>query len=235
MKRALASVIAAGICTAALSTVSFAGPNAGANIELHVLGLTTKAACTRQGLTPNQQTMPACENIIGEGNVGTYYFLHVLVTDGDAAAGVAGMQFGIQYGSGMSDAVGIDIFGWTLCATLEFPQPAPVWPNNGGGTLITWDSTNRCQQFEPGGAGTGVTGNAGYFYMAAYTPATFQITVRPVDNAAKVASCAAEEDILEPTDLGSAAFGGGTGYSPCAFVVPTIQTTWSTVKSLYTN
>jgi len=236
MKRALASVIAAGIATAALSTVSFAGPNADANIELHILGLTTKNACTRNSALQGGFTQPNCDQLVNEAGLG-YFYVHVLVTDGDAAAGVAGMQFGIQYGSGMLDGVGIDIFDWFLCATLEFPQPAPLWPNNGGGTLITWDSTNRCQQFEPGGVGTGVVANAGYFYMGAYGPATFQITVRPVDGFAKVASCAAEEDDLGPGDLGAATFGIGpqTGYSPGCDVVPTVNTTWSSVKSLYTN
>jgi hypothetical protein len=223
----LASLVVTVVGAAAFSNASFAGPNAGASIELHILGTTTKNACTRL------QTTPACPALTNEGALGTYYYLHVLVMNGDAAAGVAGMQFGIQYGSAMSDLSGIDIFGWTLCATLEFPQPAPVWPNNGGGTLITWDSTNRCQQFEPGGLGTGVVGNAGYFYMAAYSAATMQITVRPVDGFAKVASCAAEEDILPEYKLGAATFGGGQGFSPWCDGDPTVNTTWSTVKSLY--
>jgi hypothetical protein len=224
----LASLVVAALSAAALSSAAFAGPNSSANIELHILGTTTKNACTRL------QTTPTCQTITNEGDLGTYYFLHVLVTNGNAAAGVAGMQFGIEYGSEMSDLSGIDIFGWVLCATLEFPQPSPVWPNNGGGNLITWDSTNRCQTFEPAGLGTGVVANAGYFYMAAYSPASMEITVRPVDGLAKVASCAAEEDLLSGlVRLGTATFGGGQGLSPWCEVDPTVIATWSTVKSLY--
>ena len=42
-------------------------------------------------------------------------------------------------------------------------------------------------RFEPGGAGTGVSAAAGYFYMAAYTPDMLRVTPRPVDGRAKLA------------------------------------------------
>jgi hypothetical protein len=244
MKRALASVIAAGIATAALSSVSFAGPNANANIMLHVLLKTTKNACTRTTPAQGGTVRPVCVNAVTEAptGAGIYYFTHVLVTNGSAAGGVAGVQFGIQYGSGATDGVGIDVFGWTLCAKLEFPQPTPSWPNNGGGTLVTWDASSvdpqtGCQIAEPGGLGTGVVANAGYFYMSAYSPGThtFQITPRPIDGQAKVAACTAEEDVIPPQHLGNAVFSpGGTapGYNPCD-PVPTINTTWSKIKTTY--
>lgn len=236
MKRVLASVLVAGLATAAFAADSFAGANANAKIQLHILGTTTKNACTRI------QTTPACQSIVTQGNLyPTLYFTHVLVTDANATAGIAGVQFGIQYtGPGAVDGVGVDIFGWTLCATLEFQSPAPSWPNSGAGNLVTWDATTRCQVFEPGGPGTGVTANAGYFYMAAYGPGTFAITPRPVDGAAKVADCAASEDVVQSTDvprtpshLGSVGFGGQPGYNPCGLNTPVEATTWSSVKSLY--
>jgi hypothetical protein len=236
MKRALASVLVAGLATVAMSTESFAGANADAKIQLHILGTTTKGGCTRLSATPG------CQAIVTQGALyPALYFTHVLVTDGNAAAGVAGVQFGIQYtGPGATDGSGVDIYAWTLCATLEFLTPSPAWPNSGAGTLITWDSTTRCQRFEPNGAGTGVVANAGYFYMAAYGPATMGITPRPIDGLAKVADCAASEDIVEgvgtprtPSHLGTVAFGGGSGYNPCGINTPTETTTWSNVKSLY--
>ena len=234
MKRMLASVLVAGLATVALSTASQAGPNANAKIQLHLLRPTTKSQCTRLTATP------PCNQISVQGDAGalagSYYFAYVLVTDGNAQAGIAGLQFGIQY-NGAPNA-GVDIFSWTLCATLEFQQPSPVWPSSGGGNLITWDSTNRCQVFEPGGPGTGVVANAGYFYMGAYSNDLFAITVRPVDGVAKVASCVAEEDVVTtgtPSHLGSAGFGNVTGYNPCGLITPIQSTTWSNVKSIYSK
>jgi hypothetical protein len=235
MKRALVSVFVAGLATLALSAESFAGANADARILLHILGTTTKGACTRLAATPG------CQSIITQGALyPSLYYTHVLVTDANAPAGVAGVQFGIQYtGPGATDHSGVDIYAWTLCATLEFLTPSPAWPNSGAGTLITWDATTRCQRFEPNGPGTGVVANAGYFYMAAYGPGTMGIIPRPIDGFAKVADCAAQEDVVEgvgtprtPSHLGLAGFGGQTGYNPCGIIDPVEATTWSGVKSL---
>jgi len=238
MKRALASVLVAGLATVALNTDSFAGANANAKIQLHLLTPTTKAACTRI------QTTPPCNGIITTGILyPQLYFAHVLVTDGNVAAGVAGIQFGIAYtGPGATDGVGIDIFAWTLCATLEFQSPSPTWPNSGAGNLITWDATTRCQRFVPAGndPANGVVGNAGYFYMAAYGPGTMAITPRPTDGLAKVADCSAAEDVVEgtgvvrnPSHLGTLGFGGQPGYNPCGLITPTVNTTWGAVKTIY--
>jgi hypothetical protein len=234
MKRALVSVIAAGLATVALSSVSFAGANENAKIQLHLMSPTTKNQCPR--------AVVPCQSIITQGNLyPALYYAYVLVTDGNAAAGISGTQFGIAYdGPGAADGIGIDIYGWTLCATLEFITPAPAWPNSGGGNLITWVA---CQVAEPGGPGTGVVANAGYFYMAAYTPGTMRITPRPVDSSAKVADCNAFEDIIEsdtvtrtPSHLGTAGFGtGNPGYNPCGLNTATQATTWSNVKSIYSS
>ena len=230
MKRVLASALVAGLAVLALSTDSNAGPNANAKIQLHLLAPTTKSQCTRLSATP------PCNGVIVQGNLyPQLYYAYVLVTDGNAQAGIAGLQFGIAYNG--TTGAGVDIYSWTLCATLEFQQPSPVWPSNGGGNLITWDSTNRCQVFEPGGAGTGVVADAGYFYLGAYNPDVLAITVRPVDGVAKVASCVAEEDIVAgtPSHLGTAGFGGQPGYSPCGLITPVQSTTWSNVKSIYSK
>src|SRR5512140_3523843 len=125
MKRVLASVLVAGLATMALSTLSFAGPNANAKIQLHLAAPTTKAMCTRT------IAKPACSAIVTHGNLyPSLYFAYVLVTDGDATAGIAGLQFGIQYHGALG--AGVDVYTWTLCAALEFQQPSPVWPANGG-------------------------------------------------------------------------------------------------------
>jgi hypothetical protein len=232
MKRVLASALVAGLAVLALSTDSNAGPNANAKIQLHLLSPTTKSQCTRLSATP------VCNAVVVQGTLyPTLYYAYVLVTDGDATAGIAGLEFGITYNGNASQ--GVDIYGWTLCATLEFQQPSPVWPSSGGGNLITWDSTNRCQVFEPGGAGTGVVADAGYFYLGAYSPDVLAITPRPVSGFAKVATCAAEEDVVapgpSPSHLGTAGFGGQPGYNPCGLNTPIQPTTWSNVKSIYSK
>lgn len=226
MKRVLASVIVAGLATVAFATSSHAGANANAKIQLHVLGTTAKAQCTRTAATP------ACQSVITNAPVGGNYYTYLLVTDGNQAAGIAGVQFGIVYPAGW-------FVEWHICATLEFAMAG--FPQSGTGDLVTWDSTTRCQRSEPGGAGTGVVAPAGYFYMTPYTPGVMQVVPRQADNVAKVADCTAAEDVVEgggvvrtPSHLGAAGFPSG-GFNPCGLVTPVQSTTWGAVKSIYSR
>lgn len=230
MKRALVSVLVVALALVAVSSVSYAGANANAKVAMHLGSVTTKNACSR-GLVP-------CQGIVTNGGLypPNIYFAYVLVTDGDATAGISGVQFGINYGGGgPGDGVGFDSFGWTLCATLEFQQPAPAWPSSGGGNLITWDAGLACQTTEPGGAGTGVTAVAGYFYCGAYSPDCLSLGPRPVDNAGKVADCSSVEDLITgtPSHYGQACWGTAAGYNPCGLVTPVENATWSQIKSAY--
>jgi hypothetical protein len=128
---------------------------------------------------------------------------------------LAGVQFGIDYQAGANpatadqDGAGLDIFAWTMCATLEFTTPgASSWPRPGAGTIVTWDSTTRCQ--------VGDLAIVGFFYVGVYGPDVLRLTERPVDGAAKVADCDAVEYRLQPRDLGRASFGNaGGGCNPC--------------------
>jgi hypothetical protein len=234
----LAALTVLLIAVPLLPAVSSAGPNANAKIVLNVRGIYSP---DRGRCNTISSATTICAGMTTHGDLyPQIYNVYVLVTDGDATAGIAGLQFGIEYGSGKADGVGVDIYGWTLCATLEFPQPSPVWPESGGGNMVTWDPLNRCQRYEPGGAGTGVVANAGYFYLGAYGDAVLAITPRPVDGMAKVASCTGEEDSIQgvglvrtPSHLGSAGFGTYQGYNPCGLNTPVEATTWSGVKSLY--
>lgn len=236
MKRVLASVLVAGLCVAGLSSVSLAGPNDNAKILVHLLAPTTKAQCTRAA------TLPSCNAVVATGALyPTLYFAHVLVTDGNVSAGIAGAQFGIQY-NGAAGA-GVDIFSWTNCATLEFTSGG--WPAAGSGNLITFDASLRCQRTVPVGNDPldGVTANLGYFYCASYTPDFLAITPRPVDNAAKVADCLANEELIGgtgypsnvPSHLGRAAFGQSGAYNPCGTNTPVEATTWTGIKGQYGN
>src|SRR5512140_1626554 len=233
------------IAIASFTSVSLAAPNANAKIQLHLAPTTAKNACTVV------QAHPACAQINTHGllignDPSTYnnlYFCYVLVTDADPAAGIGGLQFGIDYGSGIADVVGVDVFNWTLCATLESLQPSPRWPQSGGGILITWPYSGfpeLCQRYEPGGPGTGVVATAGYFYCGAYSDAVLAITPRPLDNMAKVIDCSGVEENIQgigvthtPSHLGSVGFGTIQGYNPCGLNTPVDNSTWSEVKSLY--
>lgn len=206
---------------------SSAGQNSGAKILIHVAPHTTKNNCTRAA------ALPPCSGVVTTGQLNVGYDAYLLVVDGNATAGVGGLQCGIQYPATFA----VD---WALCGTLEFSSTG--WPSSGGGNLITWDTSNRCQRSEPGGTNTGVVATAGYFYMAAYGPGNLTVTTRPVDGLAKVGDCASQpsEDIIAGTGgpsgasrLGFASFGGGTGYRPCGQVVPVEASTWSAIKGAY--
>ena len=211
------SMILVGMALAGFAPPLIAGPHENTKIVVHLAAPTGKNPCGRA------EAHPPCGSIVSKGGLApNSYFAYVLAVDADATAGVAGMQFGINYLA--PDGVGVDIYDWVNCATLEFPSAD--WPNAGSGTLVTWDAALACQTNEPGGAGTGVVAVAGYFYCTSYTPDALLITPRPVDLTAKVASCSAEEEVIDsptvhkvPHPLGFASFSVGAivpGYNPCA-------------------
>lgn len=217
---------------------SGAGVSHGPKILLHLKSVDSKAPCNVPA-----ELGGACANADITGDLNQPYHMLVLVDLGDSMRviasndpqyGLAGVQFGISY-PGSFDPLGngsmINVFSWTLCATLEFN--VPVWPSSGGGNLITWDHINACQRS---------LAAAGYFYLTAYAAGTFQVTPRPVDMLAKTASCYFDETILPSGDLGSVHFSAGGGASalacnPCLKScvddpVPVAPTTWSRVKTL---
>lgn len=218
----------------ALGAIGFvAGPTSAAvnpnkpKILLHVKMVTTKAPCSLP-ITLGDN----CANTVPKGDLYPLmsYHMQLIVDRGDSISmddGFAGVQFGIQYPEG---AGGIGVFGWTLCATLEFVSPTPAWPASGGGNLITWNAVTSCQRTR--------LGCAGFFYMGAYGPSTFRVTNRPVDNIAKVADCGSVETIVPEGALGFAAFSSGAvteGCNPCLVdcaPVAVAPTTWSKVKNL---
>jgi hypothetical protein len=209
-------------------------------ILLHVMATTSKNPCTTYFTTamPNCESADVTATAAGDGSLS--YFVYVVVARGDSMQTLSGLQLGVTYDTGdptdIADGSGIDMFAWILCATLEFATP-PHWTNGGaapgGGNLITWDSSNRCQ--------TGEVAAAGYFYVTAYSDSKLEVTVRPVDDAAKVADCQASEVIVSEGALGYAQFStSGTveGCNPClenCAPVATKSSTWSGVKTLFNN
>jgi hypothetical protein len=209
-------------------------------ILLHVVRAPLGNPCT----TGFSTTAPNCAGVNTQGDVqtapgeGPFYFVYLVVAKGDTMRDLAGMQCGLYYDSGhglpsngASDHLGLDILGWTLCATLEFPTPSPAWPNPESGNMITWDWTTSCQ--------TGELANAGYFYCAAYSKEFLAIIPRPVDNSASVADCRADVSEVGFDGRGFAGF-GVYGCNPCLGRgceeswpdVPVKETTWGAVKSL---
>ena len=239
MQRALRTAILAGFATVALSTGAQAAGNSNAKIMLHALPTTTKNPCTRVQNVPTAGCPGYDAGIDNKALYPTYHYAYLLVVNGSQVEGVAGVQFGITYdGPGAADLAGVDIFGWSLCATLEFQSPSPAWPNSGCGNLVTWDAVTRCQTSGSPALGTVAVG--GYFYLGAYAPAIMRVTPRPVDGLAKVANCGSVEDIVftTPNDaqtfLGAVGF-GQPGINPCGRDLPPLAVTpssWSGVKNL---
>lgn len=222
LSHALAAGLLAAALTAATTSPARAAGNRNAKIMLHALATTGKAPCPR---TQNIPSTCAGYNA-GVNNLALYpnvYYAYLLVVDGSLTEGVAGMQCGITYPGGFAPGGGnvpINVYGWTLCATLEFASPSPAWPNPGSGTLITWNATGPQCTAPPGNANIGAVGVAGFFYMAGYGPAQMRLTPRPVDGQAKVANCGSVEDVVytspfdSQTNLGAVGF-GTTGINPC--------------------
>jgi hypothetical protein len=220
----------------ALARPAAAGPNGGAKIQLHVRSLLS-SPCTAPA------ARPACADIVTSGTLyAVGHYVHLLVTDGHAGAGISSLECSVDYAN--EPMGGVDVFGFTGCGTLVSSSPGVYgpWPSARSHVLIEWPDPN-CQQIEPGTPGSGVVANAGYFYVSAYTADDLRIIPSPVSGVARVTSCAAVVDTVEgggvvrvPSHLGSARFSaGGTepGYSPCGLATPVRPTTWGRIKATY--
>jgi hypothetical protein len=192
-----------------------------------------------------QHRTPRCDQMITQGALypTQLYFAFIMVADADKESGIGSVRCGIDYNG--SAGIGVEVYGWTLCASWEVGAPGVngPWPAPLSGNLIQWDVETSCQQFESGGAGTGVLAKAGFFYVGAYTSDNLSVVVHPSDGLVVVESCASVVDTVEggpvvrnPSHLGYARFSeGGTepGYNPCGLGVPVRATTWGRIKATY--
>ena len=226
-----------------IATEAWAAGNREAKIMLHGLAPIAKAACTREALRPSFCSGFVTNNL---ALLPETHFAYVLVVNGSVTEGVAGAQFGIDYpgpANGAGDGAGLEIYGWTRCATLDFQTPEGgginTWPNPNSGILVTWDAVNACQT--TGYAVIGAVAVAGYFYCGAYEPTRLRIVPRQVDGQAKVANCASVEDIVYHDTIDAFTFLGAIGFgqpgiNPCGiigcFCSPVEAATWSGVKTL---
>jgi hypothetical protein len=211
--------------------------NINALVRFHIVPATTKNPCSNTAMASPLHT----HEYQLSTPTGPFYYTYLVVCNADSAAGLAGLECGIDYPGGYAPDGGlspISIFRWSLCSDLEFPSAG--WPAPGTGNLMTWTSL-RCKSHirDTGWAFTGsFIAVAGYFYMGAYAPAELQIIPRPVSGRLKVADCAAREDDLTDDFIhwayGVAGFGPGTYDKPCTMTPDPIQpTTWSGIKSKY--
>jgi hypothetical protein len=228
------AILSGALLLALVPGTAHAFGNADAKMLFHLASTTSSQVCTRTAASP------ACDDIDTSGGLyPNVYFAYLLVADGSATEGVGGILAGIDYGSGPTDGVGLDIFSWTICATIELAGNSPPWYQTGSANLISWDTGTRCQRNEPGGPGTGVVATAGYFYCTAYGPATLQIAPhrRRAEHPDEliVANCANQNDLItDPDNMGSVVFsasGTEEGHNPCLKVVAVQGTTWSRIKS----
>jgi hypothetical protein len=219
-----------------------AGPNSSAKILIHLARVDKVQPCSYLPLRP------PCDGIVTTdqwpGNLSAFYHCPLLVTDGNAATGLAGLSCGIDYPQA-------DLFiGFASCAEgyVSFAGPNGAWPSDGSGVTLDWDpASTGCQQYEPGGPGTGVVAIAGSFYIASYledaSPSVVvAVTPHPQSGLATVQSCAGDVDVVETTGspnspyrlgrVGISADGTTAGYNPCGQAVAVASSSWGAIKML---
>jgi hypothetical protein len=218
---------------AVMLSVVFVGPNLNAapfdgepKVLLHLMQPTGKNTCGRAQLSD-------CAAAVTNGALNTPYYVYVLVARGNFPH-IGGFEFGIAYDRGMDDGRdnhwALDVFSWSLCASIEFPSPEPrTWPEPGSGNLVTWNTETVCQ--------TGPVAVAGYFYVAAYSPDVLEIAPRPSRGAAIVSTCEAMDETIPVAGLGQVRFsasGTDPGCNPCtAPCTPVFQPLCYTSSTLF--
>ncbi len=244
-------VLTIAVLTAAVSLLmvgsTFAGTQPDCVFALHAKAHTTKATIICTTWSPNATLIP-CSNYNTNWPVGLNTDVYLTVARGLVAPGLAGMSCGILYDNARGS--GVDVFGWTLCADLEFTNgnltcppdlPPCEWPISGGGNRITWVMTTNCQKTDV--PPDGVHAVAGAFYLYAYSPDVFAITpnLNLMIPELAVADCKASTTLYDLTNgdatwrMGAVGFGPVEtypGYNPCDPI--TVQeTTWGKVKTQY--
>jgi hypothetical protein len=235
MKRVLTIAALTAAVSLLLVGGAFAGTQDGAVITLHAKAHTSKSLTLCTTWAP---TVP-CSEYVSTWPLGLSSDVYLVVAKApDAALGIAGMSCGIDY-NGMASK-GVDVFGWNLCADLQFTNSGAEgeWPAAGGGNRITWVSTTNCQTEVLGTDGVHAIGGA--FYLYAYSGDVFQVTgnMNLVIPELAVADCNASTTMLPMDGQASGSVGfGEPGCNPCVEycgpVVPVESTTWGRVKTQY--
>ena len=233
-------IVLVGFLGAALSVPVFAGTQPNAVIVLHATAHTAEPGC-------DEVATLSCENYVLSWPLNTAADLYLVVANGYAGPGIAGVSCGISYNHGVvggqtrNDGEFVDVLAWTLCASgLQFPngptgKPQDEWPASGGGNRITWDRITDCQNTSLGHHG--VHAVAGVFYVYAYAEDAFQITQnRNLLSGYElvVMDCDALVTHLPTEHAGYIQFGdpGSWEFNPCDFVAVR-PTSWGRLKRQY--
>lgn len=215
----------------------FAGTQPNATIMLHAQAHTTKSTTICTSAAP---TVP-CSQYVTQWPLHTTADVYLVVARAQMQPGIAGLSCGIEYDN--ASGGGVDIFGYELCADLEFSNAGASgeWPAAGGGNRITWDRFTNCQRsvIDP----DGVHAIACAFYVYAYGSDLLRVTPNMnLESGAElaVADCSASTTFLPYGGLWGVGigFGGAPGCNPCsdAFCVgdvPVVPTTWSRLKQRF--
>ncbi len=228
MKRAVLTVLLAS-ATLAVAAPALAGTQDGAVLALHRTALAKKASLTCSGDVDPITTNTPCSAFVTTGPLLEAVNVYLVVANAQSTAGIAGLSCGITYDA--TGTSGVDIFGWTLCSDLEFPNMG--WPAAGSGNRITWSAGTNCQRTEVGGEG--VQAIAGAFYVYAYSSDDLELTANTAitPDELQVADCAtAVTNVMEG---GIVSFGLNSGCNPCideCIIVPVESTTWGKIKTI---
>lgn len=134
-----------------------AGGEGEPRIALHTRAQAAKAS---RICTTDAPMMPCTEYNVSGGNedAQTVYVVATHVPPGD---GIAAASFAITYLDGAA------VFGWTLCADTDAPDPG--WLEPGEGNRVMFDVDSNCQRSTvPGSADLGVHAVLGAFYVYNY-------------------------------------------------------------------
>ena len=144
MKRCALFILACATLLGGLPVLAGASPKIAVHVQPRNTGKI--ATCDVGPAVPCSQFQTAAD-------VNVSYDVYVLVAEG-TGAGIGGATFGVEYDSTL------DIFGYGLCADLEFPGGG--WPASGGGNLITFDVITNCQTSD---YGEGIQAQLCWFYV----------------------------------------------------------------------
>jgi hypothetical protein len=146
-------------------------------------------------------------------------FVYLVVARGDPEIGIAGVSFAYD----TSTLVGVD--GWTLCADSQTGHQS--------GTVISWNPDSGCQRNVIGS--DGVHAVAGVFHVSAVGYGFMTVHPNQEVNPPRLSVLGCDGSKTVAGGSGLVTFGNVTdnGVNPCISTVPTRNSTWGRLKSLW--
>ena len=161
-----------------------------------------------------------CSGLGGAGDAGPSFVWIVASREGGYGNGIGGAQFGLNHD--------LSVDNWALCTGgSEIPEGG--WPASGTGNAATWGG--GC--YNPAGAAA----NIGYLTVGAGTPTgNAAVTGDPRIGEAVYADCDAAVSGICDQNLGSIDMAAGSAAvcgDNCEVGTPTLDSSWTTIKSLF--